>query len=350
MKKIFEKISKKGLPPGSLVYTGEETKEPTYFEIIEYNEKEFNILTPKTVEELKAEEGKVRWINILGVHETHVMEKIGEIFDIHPLVLEDIMNVNHNPKYEETEKYNFFVLKMLNYNKKKFSIDTEQISIIQGKNYVISFQEKKGDVFDSIRKRIDTRPKFRKQGSDYLAYTLIDSVVDNYFTILGTYSEKLEEIEEKIMVEPHQRDLNELNSQKRELLKLRKSIWPIREIISGIQRTENKHIKKTTLPYYRDVYDHTIQIIDTTETFRDISSGLVDLYMSSISNKMNEVMKVLTIFATIFIPLTFIAGIYGMNFEYMPELAWKYGYLIIWIIFIIIGGGMLLYFKKKKWI
>jgi magnesium transporter len=216
---------------------------------------------------------------------------------------------------------------------------------------VLSFQEREGDVFDAIRDRIKKgKGRIRKAGSDYLAYALIDAIVDNYFVILESVGERIESIQEEVLADPDPSTLKEIQDKKREMILLRKSVWPLREAISSIDRGESPLIQESVKPYLRDVYDHTIQVIDTVETFRDMISGTLDIYLSSLSNRMNEVMKVLTIIATIFIPLSFIAGIYGMNFKYMPELEWKWGYLAVWIVIIILGGLMLLGFKRKKWL
>jgi len=279
-----------------------------------------------------------------------MMEKIANHFGIHSLVMEDILNTGQRPKMDDMDDYVYVVLKMLNYNEEDDEIDAEQISIILGQNFVISFQEKERDVFEPIRERIrKNKGRIRKKGADYLAYTLLDSVVDIYFTILEKIGERIEFLEEELVENPSTQTLQEIHGLKREMIFLRKSIWPLREVISGLERGESSLIKETTVIYLRDVYDHTIQVIDTVETFRDMLSGILDVYLSSISNKMNEVMKVLTIIATIFIPLTFLAGVYGMNFRYMPELEWRWGYFTALFLMAVIGIGMVIYVRKKKW-
>jgi len=280
-----------------------------------------------------------------------VISDIGRYFDVHPLVLEDILNTNQRPKMEDYGKYLFLVLKMMMYKPKTGKIDIEQVSIIFGKNFIVSFQEKEGDVFDLIRTRIrNKKGMIREQGEDYLLYALIDALVDNYFVVLEQIGEKIEVLEKEVLTNPSSSIMNNVHSLKRELISLRKSVWPLREVINNLQRVESRIISKATKIYFRDVYDHTVQVIDAVETFRDMSSGLVDLYLSSVSNKMNEIMKVLTIFAAIFIPLTFVAGIYGMNFEFMPELKWRYGYFMVWGVIALITLGLIAYFRKKKWI
>ena len=252
---------------------------------------------------------------------------------------------------EDFNDYLFVVLQMLQYNEKENETKTEQVSIILGANYVISFQEDEGDVFDLIRERIRTdRGRIRRMGADYLAYSLLDAIVDNYFMVLEKIGEKIEDIEDELIKNPAQEVLHAIHSLKRELVFLRKSVWPLREVISRLERWDSHLIDKSMDIYLRDVYDHTIQVIDALETFRDMLSGMLDIYLSSVSNRMNEVMKVLTIIATIFIPLTLITGIYGMNFKYMPELDWSWGYPMVYIAMLIVSGVMLVYFRRKRWL
>lgn len=347
-------VSKKkpGSPPGTLVHVGKKRIEKAKIKIIDYDEKRFQEKEAKRIEECFPFKDKptVTWVNIDGIHEMDIIEKIGKHFGAHPLVLEDIMNTEQRPKMEDFGDYIFIVLKMLYYDDKINEIVTEQISIIFGKNFVISFQEREGDVFNAVRERIrNSKSRIRKMDSDYLAYALMDAIVDHYFIILEKLSEKIENMEEELISEPRPKTLQAIHKLKREMIFLRKGVWPLREVISGLERLESSLIKKTTRIYLRDVYDHTIQVIDTVETFRDMASGMLDTYLSSVSNKMNDVMKVLTIIATIFIPLTFIAGIYGMNFEYMPELGWIWGYFLVWFIMAVIALSMVFYFKRKKW-
>ena len=354
MKELIRKRSgKTGMRPGSLVHIGYKKVEKTRTSLIDYNEKEFSEKTIKSIKEAIPFKNKptVTWINIDGIHDIDVIQDVGRIFDIHPLILEDIMNTDQRPKTEDFEKYIFVVLKMLSFDEKKKKVNSEQVSFILGSNFVLSFQETEGDVFDYVRDRIrKSKGRIRKSGSDYLAYSLIDAVVDHYFIILEKVGEYIEVLEDEVLKNPSQKTTKVLHEVKKEMLLLRKSVWPLRELLNGLQRGESKLISKSTNVYLRDVYDHTIQIIDTIENYRDMSAGLVDLYLSSISNRMNEVMKVLTIIATIFIPLTFIAGVYGMNFEYMPELHWMWGYFAVWAIMIIVGISMFIYFRRKKWL
>ena len=348
-----KRSSKAGLPPGTLVHVGEKKVESVRITFIDYDEQSFQEKQVPNIEEcLKLKDTPtVTWINIDGLHDIELLEKLGKGFELHPLVLEDILSTGQRPKFEDYEKYIFIVLKMLSYSEEKQSVEVEQVSLILGPNYVISFQERVGDVFENIRDRIrNAKGRVRKMGPDYLAYSLIDAVVDNYFVILERFGEKIESMEEEVVGDPTEKTVQQIHSLKREMIALRKSIWPLRELIGGIQKSESSLINETTDVYLRDVYDHTIQIIDTIESFRDTVSGLLDIYLSSLSNKMNAVMKVLTIIATLFIPLTFVAGIYGMNFEYMPELKVRWGYGAVWLVMITIAVIMLFYFRRKKWL
>jgi len=279
------------------------------------------------------------------------MDKLGDCFSLHPLVLEDILNTDQRPKIEDHGEYIYIVLKMLHkVNRAEFA--AEQISIILGKNFVISFQEGiKGDAFDLIRERIRSgKGRIRGFGTDYLVYSLIDAIVDNYFVILEEIGERIENIEDELVKNPQAQTLHRIHGFKREMIYLRKAVWPLREVISALERKESPLVKDTTSIYLRDVYDHTIQVIDTIESYREMLSGMLDIYLSSISNRMNEIMKFLTVIGTIFIPLTFIVGIYGMNFEFIPELKWRYGYFIVISGMSAIAVLMLFYFKKKKWL
>lgn len=353
MNKFFKKSSKKiGLPPGTLIHVGEQTMEQAQIKIIDYDETNLQEKEAKTIEECFPfkEAPTITWVNIDGLHEVEIIDKIGKHFEIHPLILEDIVHTGQRPKIEDFDEYIYVVLKMLHYNDATDDIQDEQFSLILGKNFVITFQERIGDVFDQVRERIRTsKVRIRKSKSDYLAYAMIDAVVDNYFIILEKLGEKIEDLEDELLSDPTPQTLNDIHQIKRKLITLRKSVWPIREVISSLERGDSKLFAESTNIFMRDVYDHTIQVIDTVETYRDMVAGMLDTYLSSVSNKMNEVMKVLTIIATIFIPLTFIAGVYGMNFEYMPELKWHWSYPFIWSIMIIIGVGMIFYFRRKKW-
>jgi magnesium transporter len=352
-KPIKRRSKKAGLPPGTLVHIGEKKVGELKITLIDYDETQFQEREFKTVEQCFPFRDKptVTWINVEGVHEVEVVEKLGDCFELHSLVLEDILNTDQRPKMEVYGDYLYIVLKMLYGNDPNYSVESEQVSLILGSNFVISFQEgREGDVFDPVRERIRSgKGQIRKMGSDYLAYSLIDTIVDNYFLILENLGEKIELVEEALMTHPTTTTIQEIQKFKNVMIFLRRVVWPLREVVSGLGRKESPLIKETTEIYLRDVYDHTVQVMDTIEVYREMLSGMVDIYLSSVSNRLNSVMKVLTIIATIFMPLTFIAGIYGMNFKYMPELEWRWGYAAVWIIVIIIGVSMLIYFKKKKW-
>ncbi len=354
MPRHFSKgTKKKGLPPGSLVYEGEAREGRPRITLIDYNESALTEKTVETVEECFPfrESPTVTWINIDGIHDVGIVEKIGEKFGIHPLVLEDIVTAGQRPKMEEFEDHLFVVARMLSFRDSSQEIISEQVSFIVGKGYVITLQERQGDVFDPIRERLRSgKGRIIKQGSDYLAYALIDVIIDNYFTILEKIGDRVETMDDDIVTDPEPDTLQEIQKIKHEMIFLRRSVWPMREVVNGMERIESPLIMKQTRPYLRDLYDHTIQVMDSIDSLRDIVSGLLDIYLSSVSNKMNEVMKVLTIIATIFIPITFIAGIYGMNFEFMPELKFKWAYPSIWGLIIVVSIIMLAYFRKKRWL
>jgi magnesium transporter len=347
------RAKKAGLPPGTLIYTGEKKVDAVRITVIDYDEQHCDEKQVRTVEECIPFKvtPTVTWVNIDGLHDVDVVEKLGRAFEFHPLILEDILNTGQRPKFEDYEKDVFIVLKMLGYNGEQQTVETEQVSLILGRNFVISFQERVGDVFDSVRERLrNAKGRIRKQGADYLAYALLDAIVDSYFLILEKVGDKIELLEDELVSDPEEQTLQAIYRLKREMISLRRSIWPMRELIGGIQRSESELIAESTDVYLRDIYDHTIQIIDTIESFRDVVAGMLDTYLSSISNRMNAVMKVLTIIATLFIPLTFIVGVYGMNFEYMPELRWRYGYPTVWAVMLAITIVMLVYFRRKKWL
>jgi magnesium transporter len=350
---IKERAKKVGLPPGSLVHIGEMQTGKVTISIFNYDEKQLREKKVKTVEECFSFKDKpnVTWIDIDGVHDLEILEKLGNCFGLHSLVLEDVLNTDQRPKIEDYGDYTYIVLKMISYDNANNEIVAEQISLIIGLNFVISFQERHGDVFDPVRERIRSdKGQIRKWGADYLAYSLIDTIVDNYFVIVEKLGERIEDAEEELVTNPTSQTLQSIHSLKKEMMFLRKSVWPLREVVNSLAREESALVKETTLIYFRDVYDHTIQVADTIETLRDMLSGMLDIYLSSISNRLNAVMKVLTIIATIFIPLTFVVGIYGMNFKYMPELEWHWGYYTVLFIMFLIGVLMIIYFRKKKWI
>ncbi len=350
--KLFEKkADKAGLLPETIQYTGIPRMDDVIITLIDYDDKQFQEKKVDSIEETFPfkDQPTVTWINIDGLHQADIINQIGQHFQIHPLILEDIVHMDQRPKCEDLGDYIHLVLRMIYCMNNE--IHTEQVSLIIGDRFVISFQDIPGDVFDLIRERIRTHAgRIRQMGADYLAYSLIDAIVDNYFIVMENLGETIENLEDEVMTNPDKNTVQNLYTVKRKLLFLRKSVWPLREVINTLSKGESKLIKKQTSPYFKDLYDHTIQVVEMIETMRDMNAGMFDMYLSSISNKMNEIMKVLTIIATIFIPLTFIVGIYGMNFEYMPELKWPFGYFMVWSIMIAVASSMMIYFKKKKWI
>jgi magnesium transporter len=350
---IKRQLKKAGASPGTLVHIGDQKVDETRITLIDYDEAH---LQERVLDDIKEafplkDLPTVTWINIDGLHEIDIIEKVGRHFNIHPLVLEDIVNTGQRPKTEEFEDFIFVVLKMLHYNENSEKISSEQFSLVLGSNFLITFQEIQGDVFRTVRERIHkSKTRIRKAGCDYLAYALIDAIVDHYFVILEALGNKIEDLETQLLDDPTRDTLEIIHEMKREMIYLRKQIWPIREIINGLVKSESSLIQEQMHIYFRDVYDHTIQIIDTIESYRDILAGMLEIYLSTLSNRMNEVMKVLTIIATIFIPITFIAGVYGMNFKFMPELEWRGGYFMVWGIVIVVVGIMIGFFKKKQWL
>ncbi|MDY6777619.1 MAG: magnesium/cobalt transporter CorA, partial [Candidatus Nanohaloarchaea archaeon] len=313
---LKDRSEKLGQSPGSLVHVGDRKEDEVEITVIDYGPDHAEEREAETVQEAfeAVDRDSVTWINVDGLHDEAVIGAIGERLGLHPLIQEDVLNTDQRPKLEDLDDHLFLVLKMLSYDD---GVNAEQVSILIGENVVVSFQEQAGDVFDPVRERIRSgKGQLRKKGADYLAYALLDAVVDNYFLVLEELSDRLESIEDDLVEEPERKTLQQVQEMKRELVFVRKSVWPLRESISRLERTESDLIEESTRIYLRDVYEHTVQVIDIVESFRDVLSGTLDAYMSSISNRMNEVMKVLTIIGTIFIPLTFVAGIYGMNFEY----------------------------------
>lgn len=354
MLKFTKKTSKRsGTAPGTLVHIGEKTTDRVRITVVDYvadqlREQELEIIEDAL---LFKDAPTATWLNIDGIHNVDLIEKIGKNFNIHPLTLEDIVNAGQRPKVEEFEDYLYFVFKMLHVDEVTNEIRSEQVSLVLGNNFLISFQEVTGDVFEPVRERIRKgRGRIRKGGVDYLAYALIDAVVDHYFVILEKIGTVIETLEEDLLAEPTKETMQGIHDLKRELIYLRKQVWPTREVINTVAKGELSLVQESTGVFFRDVYDHTIQIVDTIESYRDVLSGMLDLYLSTVSNRMNEVMKVLTIMATIFIPITFVAGMYGMNFKYMPELEWKWGYPAVWSLVVGIALGLIVFFKRKKWL
>jgi magnesium transporter len=353
MHKLLKKRSHKaGLSPGSMVHIGEVPQTPPCAEIFIYDSDTCAVSQPDLEKEcpLPPVEGVISWVNVEGIGRLELLKRVGDCYGIHPLVLEDIANTDQRPKAEEYDTYLFIVVKML--TPVADGASSEQVSLILGEGWLLTFQEGlAGDPFSPVRERLKkSQGRIRSQGADFLAYSLMDVIVDNYFLVLEGVADSIEFMEEELMRTPSQRTLAEIYRLKRELLFIHKAIWPLREVISSMIRRESPLVKEPTLIYLRDLYDHTIQVIETVETLRDMLAGMLDIYLSSVSNRMNAVIKVLTIIATIFMPLTFIVGIYGMNFKYMPELDWRWGYPAVWFLMVVVTLGMLIFFRRKKWL
>lgn len=342
---------KTGAPPGTMIYSGKDTSEKVKITLIEYDEHTLVEREFHDIDECMAsvQPNMVRWINVDGIHQVELVEKIGKLFDIHPLTLEDIVNTTQRPKFEDYDDYVVSVMRMVYYDTE---IHSEQLTMVLRENTIISFQEVHGgDAFDLVRNRIrQPKGKMRKHGADYLYYALHDAVVDCYFNVMEKLGDQIELLEDELVEEPQRSTLNKLHHMKRQMIYIRKVVWPVRELINNIQRSETSLISASHEIYFRDVHDHAIRLIDTVETYRDLLASMMDIYLSSVSNKMNEVMKVLTIISTIFIPVTFIAGVYGMNFKYMPELDSPWGYGLTWAVMIAIMGSLVYFFRRKKWL
>ncbi|MBI2822826.1 MAG: magnesium/cobalt transporter CorA [Acidobacteria bacterium] len=348
-----KRSTKVGLSPGTLVHVGEQRSESVRIQIIDYNPSEVREIEAKSPQDCfpLRDQATVTWINVEGLHELEVIEQIGRHLNLHPLTLEDIVNTEQRPKLEEFEDYIFIVLRMFQFEPQSTELKSEQLSLILGRGFVLSFQERPGDIFDPVRQRIRSgKGTIRNMKADYLAYALLDSIVDNYFAVLEGLGERLQDLEDELVSNPTLETLQLIHKMKREVIFLRKSVWPLREVVSSLLRGESNLVEKRILIFLRDVYDHTVQVIETVEVHRDMLTGVLDIYLSGASNRLSEVMKILTIIATIFIPLTFIAGIYGMNFAYMPELQSRWGYPLVWLVMVVVAAAMLVYFRRKKWL
>jgi magnesium transporter len=349
---ISRQRSKKSfLPPGTVEADTSLESQKVVISILQFNENIIEEFVFNQLSELKDVSNNqfVTWINVDGIHDASIIEKIGSLYQIHPLTLEDIANTDQRPKFEDYENYVVVMMKMLYYDTE---LHNEQLTIVLKNNVVITFQENHGgDAFYPIRKRLkEAKGRVRKFGADYLCYALIDAVVDSYFNILEIIGDKIELMDEQLISEPTPDTLNVLHAMKREMIYLRKSVWPVRDMVNSLERSETQLIQNSTDVYLRDLHDHVVRVIETVENYRDLINGMMDIYLSSLSNKMNEVMKVLTIISTLFIPVTFIVGVYGMNFEYMPELRSPYGYGATWVVMLVIMGSLLYYFRRKKWL
>ena len=336
---------KRGLAPGTVEFFGEQKQAKTRITLVSYGSDSSDEREISDISDLP--KGKF-WLNIDGLHDTDLIKEVGERFSIHALALEDVVSPSQRSKAEDYTSTLFFVIRMLSYTDR---FEDEQVSFILGKDFLLSFQERSGDVFGPVRKRLlERKTRIASHGTDYLLYALVDAVIDNYFVVLESFGERIERLEAEVLTRAQPSTLEEIQSIKRDLIRFRRAVWPLREAISSLSRDENPLISDFTHRYVRDAYDHCIQVIDTIETLREATSGLLDIYLTNINNRMSEVMKVLTIIATIFIPLTFIAGVYGMNFENMPELGWENAYFVVLGIMGILGGVMLVLFKRRGWL
>jgi magnesium transporter len=341
-----------GTSPGTVMYVGEERTDPVVITQITYDASGITGPVEVTAADVRpAPPGSpITWYTIDGVHNTDVLRTIGESFQLHPLVVEDIANTAQRPKIEDFDRYIFIAMKMITFDRETKELVAEHVSMIVGQGFVLAFLEDEGDVFEPIRARIKAgKGKIRKLGADYLAYALMDTVIDNYFDVLEDIGEEIEQIEDEVVHAPSPRTLHNLHRLKRELIFLRRAVWPMREIANSLLRDESDLVSNETRVYLRDLYDHSVHVMDTVETLRDIVAGMLDVYLSSVSNKLNEVMKVLTVMSSVFIPLTFVAGVYGMNFQYMPELQWRYGYPAVMGGMAVAAAGLLFAFRRRGW-
>lgn len=353
-KSLKSSSHKAGLAPGAIIHVGDVHQVDTKISVINYNIDGIEEPKVDSLEQLLdyKNSDQVTWVIVEGLSNPELVGKIGELFDIHPLVIEDILTTHQRPKFEEYDHYMYIVLKSLTSHGEQFTVKDEQISILLLDNFVFTFKEKSDELFLPVLQRIKTsKGHFRSMGADYLTYAILDVIVDNLFILIDSLDERTLTLEDSLMTdEPTRLTLILIQKLKRELIHIRRFVSPLRELMAGMLRSDSELIHEKTHIYLRDVSDHAIRITESIESYQNILAGLLDIYISSISNKMNEVMKVLTVFASIFIPLTFIAGIYGMNFTDMPELHWKWGYPAIWGVFITITVALLIYFKKKKWL
>lgn len=345
---------KSGLPPGSLVYVGKKITKITKISLFNYDQSHYEEKEIKTIKECTSYKNKpgITWINLEGLQDIKLIEELGTCFNIHPLALEDILNTEQRAKKDDFSDFIYVVLKMLSSDKNKTEIVSEQVSIVIGSNFLLSFQEGiEGDVFNSIREHIrKDKGNIRKLKIDYLVYSMLDSIVDNYFTVLENLNEKIGVLENTLIINPNSAELKQFHVIRKELIILRKSIWPLREVINSLIRDGSSLIGDTTKIYLRDVYDHTIEALETIDTYRDMTQSMAEIYFSNLNNKLNKTITALTIISTIFIPPTFIVGIYGMNFKHMPELEWKWGYPFVMFFMLVSSITMIAYFKQKKWI
>lgn len=346
-----KKRKQAGLPPGSLIFTGQKKVESPDVTILKYNETEITELKPTDLSVAQPQEGFVTWYDVRGLHEIELVEKMGAQFEIHPLILEDILDIHQRAKFETYKKGFFLIARSLNLDPETWEIQSEQVAIYVGSGFVLSFQETADDLFQPVRDRLASgKGKIRMRTPDYLAYALVDSLVDRYYHLLDRIEERIEQLEDDILEGRHSNVKMRIHEQKRQVIDLRRSVVPLRDAVNQFSKSDHELIANVTTVFLRDLFDHAVQVVELMESHRDTLMNLHDLYLSEISFKMNQVMQVLTIIATIFIPLTFLAGIYGMNFEHMPELHWKYSYYVLWGIMILITLALLYYFRRKRWL
>ena len=344
---------KSGLPPGTPIHIGDKKVENVTITTYRYNEHRLDEIVTHDLEEhvIPKDPQTLTWINVQGLQQVDTLQGLADFFGWHPLVVEDIVNTAQRPKLEDYGDYLFIVLKRMSTSNAAKHIQVEQVSMIQSSQYLVTFQEGGDEPFCDVRNRLNNeRGRIRKLGTDYLAYEIIDSVVDQYFVVLEQLDHYLEGLEDQILDHPGPESLQRLHQIKRDAIIIRSSVWPLREVLNHLQHSDSTLVNKETSIYFRDVYDHTAAVIESIEISRDILTGMFDVYLTSLSNRMNETMKVLTVIATIFIPLTFLTGIFGMNFRFMPILEWEWGFLLLFTLMFFLAGGMLVYFRRKRWI
>lgn len=351
---VSRKRPKTGLAPGSLIYTGQVYTDEIKIQVIDYTDDHIEEIEITEVAELERfnNPDTVTWINIQGLHDVEVISSIGKLMGLHPLTMEDILDTNQRPKVEEFEDHLYISMKMINHLEDHNKIDIEQVSIIAHNNFVICFQEKPGDVFNDIRTRLrNGKGRARKRAADYLSYMLIDVIIDFYYETLDQVWNKIERLDDLVVRRPDRIELNDIQVIRRDLIQLRRYMYPVRDVVHSISNSQGQFFSDQTLMFVRDSYDHAVQVVENLDTYREILNSVMDLYLSQLSNKMNEVMKVLTVMSSIFIPLTFIAGIYGMNFEHMPELGWAISYPVgFWSLIGVVAVIMVIFMKSRKWL
>ncbi len=352
MKLVQKRSRKAGLPPGTLVHIGEKKSETVKITVFDYDDSHFQERQVAKAEDVPiAPEPCVTWVDVGGVHKIEILESFGKLFGLHSLLLEDIANTDQRPKLDDYGSYGYVVLKMVYEGERRGDIMVEQVSLVYGDNFLLLFQENGGDVFQAVKDHLRSgKGRLRHAGSDYLLYALIDSIVDGYFVVLEAVGERIEALQDLVVTSPEPETLREIHALKRQLLFLRRSVWPLRDVMNNLSRSDGHFLKESTKVFFRDVYDHVVQIVDTIESLREMVSSMLEIYLSSVSYRLNAVMKVLTIITTIFMPLSFIASIYGMNFEHMPELKSNWGYPAVLLLMGLTGTAMLVFFKRKDWL